>query len=364
MAQIKARTSGAWASVGAASATAVRQLGQRRYQFKLTLLQTTPMLTGPGSLGNTIYWFEPMRVDNILGSNAIAAPDGLPAKYYSWESTDHDQSYGAGTALGGIFLRTAQSPTGPWSNRTLLFQDTSGGAVECETPSVVYMADDPNGRPFYCYYQVDMGTFQCTRLKSSADGRTGWVQEPIRNVLGPSADWTNNRLRVSTNWELGIEHTGYFNPFAHGRRMIAFGRTNGTLPDSFGMYHSYDGIDWQLDARPIRYNVKASGAFDLFVAPTQLRPFLWNGQSYTLTTLANRITPVVRTPVVVPLASNFRNVIGPALPILTPTQAWEDTTLVRHITPYGDGSKVYVYITYGGPSLTSNTGVYELTEAG
>jgi hypothetical protein len=341
-------------------ATPLMRSLDRRYRFRLELLAPEPIFNGSLAVGQTSYWFHPMRVDGILDTTVNNAT------YYSWSSTDHDARF-AVPAPGGVYLQTANSPVGPWSDRMLLFRDTdiiSGQAnMETETPSVVYVPDDSHGRPFYCFYQVQdpAGASQFTRMRShsSGDTATGWTQEPVRNLLSPQSDWSNNRLRIGSNREVGNQqHTGYFNVFQHGSRAYAYSRLGGSA--AFGFWSSLDLINWHLDPHWVRYNITATNNNDQYLAPTQVHPFMWGGQLYTLTTLASKggVTPSIRTPVIVPMSQDFRSFVGRAQPILTPTQDWEVASQVTAIQPFQDGGVMYVYVTYASVKI----GIYQLVE--
>jgi hypothetical protein len=339
--RIEAATTG-----GVAVDASVQAALSYRPYFRLELLDPDPIVTGTHGGGTTLYWFCPMRVDTILGAGALDT-------YYAWESTDHDAIETPG-GDGGVFYRSAPSPIGPWTARTLAFQDLDY-SLETETPEVVYVPEDPNGRPFYCYYQDADATRQFTRMRSSANGRSGWVQEPVKNVMYIAVDWPNNRLRgpnLFYDQTSAQEQVTYFNPIHLGpNRWIAYSRVGAR----FGIWHSWDGRDWMLDPRLLGHETRVTGSGGKSLAGSQYRPFRWKGQLYTLSTI---IQGTLRTPVILSLSEDFRTVLGPPQEILTITQAWEDYDQVTHIRPFLDGGTLYVYITYDGVS----TGVYRLTD--
>jgi hypothetical protein len=316
-----------------------------RPNFRLELLDDEPLAAGLDAVDERLYWFCPMRVDTILGDQALD-------KYYAWESTDHDAQLGG---EGGIYMRTAPHPLGPWTKRFLLFRDDTY-PLEAETPEVVHVPEDPNGRPFYVYYQDSDGTRQITRMRSSANGRTGWVQEPVKNVMYTAVDWANNRLRAPNSFydiHNLQEQATYFNPVHIGpNRWVAYSRVG----SKFGAWHSWDGKDWFLDPRLLGHDTRVTGSPTQSLAGSQFRPFRWKGQLYTFTTI---ITATDRTPVLLALGEDFRTVLGPPYRILNITQDWESSAGVGHIRPFVDDGILYVYVTYNHVE----TGVYRLTDA-
>jgi len=335
----------------------------------LEAVSSQPMVqaTSIGVVANTLYWFGAMYVRGLLGDAALD-------DYYAWESTDH-----AADADSGVYLRTAPSATGPWSARTLLFRDTDtlGGDVnvQTETPSVLYVPGA--ARPFYCYYSVagpDAGDPQFTRLRSSADGRTAWVQESLRTVNSQSSDWANKRLQLSTSggaaqaseYDTSGWHVGYFDPQWIGSQLVSFSRGNALEPDWGLMWHSYEGLDWLMDPRCMRAHTRVIGDTDHYLAWTQWHPFRWNGQWYTLTTLADgrNLGTVGREMVAVPLAPNLRTAVGAPMSVYTAQYAWELVENVRHVRPFTDvDGTLYFYVTYGTEALANGqyTGVYRMT---
>jgi hypothetical protein len=216
---------------------------------KLTLVPGNPVLTSGGVSGTsqTLYWPCIINARSILGGSALDT-------YYLYTSTDH-----ASTAY--VRYHTGPTPLGPWTPKGGdLGSGSSMGLGSNETPRVIYVPEDPNGRPFYCYCHSGGGRSQSTQLYSSANGTSGWTRETgLRFMHNPSAEGGLLTPPVADvlEWE-GDYHTGYFNPVRIGGRYFSKGLFGGTNFLGIGFWHSRDGKIWHLDPRIGRYQQHVS----------------------------------------------------------------------------------------------------------
>jgi hypothetical protein len=172
---------------------------------------------------DTIYW--PWMVDTA----------GLPGEYEHrfrvYYSTNHD------AGPGGIALAEADDLTGPWTHR-LIYTDTHAG-TQTETPSVVYV---PEMGMWHLYYQQSgVGVNQSTLLATSPDGVTAWSRVGIV-------------IDIVAGAFPGDGHTGYAIPHRlPGGTWLAYHLMGGGNFPHFGQSWSRDGVEWQVEPRPLGY---------------------------------------------------------------------------------------------------------------
>lgn len=175
-------------------------------------LQMATAGTPPESIYSPCLWAAGKFLSGI-------SPDRYWRLYYS---TDHatDRTF--------EHIRYADGPTyqGPFTDRGFVYQHPnattySGG----ETPSVIWVPDDPNGQAVYLFYHVRMPSGsgqQNTHMVKSQNGLTGWTT-PVQAV-------------VLTNDEYGAAetHTGYARHFKFGplwgMHHLAAGAGSSTTP--------------------------------------------------------------------------------------------------------------------------------------
>lgn len=332
--------------------------GRARLDVALSPVGDNPILSGAATVGESVYWLSPICVEGLLA-------DPL-ARYYGYYSTDHDDGLGGN---GGIFLATADDVEGPWAKRNADGSLTGGtgdfdgpngtavyidpAAVETETPSVIWMA--ATGL-LHLYYQDQTNGGQYTMLATSQDGldftkNTGTYM--VGGRPGPAIGPYNTTLEV----EGDTIHTGYFNPFFYGEELYAQGLLVGGEYAQLALWHSDDGIAWELDFRAYRYSAHA------VANPLQQRtgiglPFVYQGRLYTLNTVSTFASfgggAADRFVAVAPLADDLRT-IGKVRQALTPSEAWESDNL-RHARPFtaADG-QLYAFVQFD-----NNIAVYRM----
>lgn len=191
----------------------------------------------------------------------IANPLG---DYYMLYSTDHD------TNGGGIGLAYANDPAGPWTvhkpgGNPIIYKDTVAGD-QTETAAVLHVPTDPDGKPFYFYYQQQgVGVNQSTLLAKTADfvtfTRIGIVIQgsPTRAGDGQST---------------------YFRPMLWGDLYVGFHLMGGGDYGMVGMSVSRDGINWVTHPHRIGYATDDIGSSTGRIMPKHL--FQWRGQDWGL----------------------------------------------------------------------------------
>lgn len=128
----------------------------------------------------------------------------------------------------------------------------------------------------FMYYQQDLITAQDQQLTLLAYSRDGLT-------------WTRHGIVIDGNERNGIKHTGYAKVVRVGREWVAFHLLAGGARAIQGISTSKDGIYWYTDPVPIYWDINFAGADgdpdpEFKVAWIGTRPFLWNGQYWTLLT--------------------------------------------------------------------------------
>lgn len=247
-----------------------------------------------------------MRV--MCTDGIVTSPLG---RFYAYISTDHDT---AGTpepwnGKGGVVLAYADSPTGPWtayrngSGQLIVWQDTVVGN-QTETPTPLYVPEDPAGKPIYVYYQNQgAGLNQSTLLARSATGRPEDFERVGIVVQG----------RGTTNpvWP-GDGQSTYLEPMRYDGQIIAVHLIGGGDWAQYGRSYSQDGRNFVTDPR--RY-----GHFSHLVGADNGRRvsirslFRWRGQPWAVVTIGNHTSGFVTAPRqvgLVRLSTDLRRIVG------------------------------------------------------
>jgi len=186
---------------------------------------SNPIFEVADSAAASIYW------PWVINTQHIASPEDT---YYLYYSTDH--------GAGGIYLATAPTPEGPFTDYGLVYNDTTLGNAT-ETPSVVW--DDANSR-FILYYHNNMTTYQETRWATSTDG-INWTRQSTAVISVASG-----------------EHTGYFVPFPWsckaGYSWAAYHLREGGSTPVQEVSYSADLSTWDTDSRQLPYESVLAGA--------------------------------------------------------------------------------------------------------
>lgn len=141
--------------------------------------------------------------------------------YYAYYSTDHD------VGAGGIYLATAPTPEGPWTEYGLVYVDSAQGS-QTETPCVVW---NPFTRELHLYYH------------NSGAGGAGRQS----TALATSTDGLNfNRYGIVLPTTPEYTHTGYAHVWRDGATWRAYSLLEDTT-DTYGFWSSADGKTWSLD---------------------------------------------------------------------------------------------------------------------
>lgn len=290
------------------------------------------MIEGVEAAGESIYFFSPMYVADKL--------DDPIDHYYAWTSTDHDSQY---DGKGGIYLWTAPTILGPWTSQGQVFRDTNKD-TETETPSVVYVADDPDDRPFYCFYQEvddDVLLGQHTRLATSADGED-WTAETSGKLHQAHSTADNQLYMYATTGDDAPtgSHTGYFTPFRVGEAWYGYSLYGGGDNGAFALWGSHDCRAWQLDRRVLRYGahlVGGPGAWER-VNFTNGSPIVLDGRLYMIGSTSDFSSGSgagVRKLVATQIAWDLRTIIGRPYELLTLDQT-DESTNIRCVRAFTD----------------------------
>lgn len=294
-----------------------------------------PIMTGTdATVQKTIYWFDVIYVADLID-------DPIDA-YYGFYSTDHDSSYGG---TGGLFLATAPAITGPYTKRNADGSSAGPAAssdngtpvaiwpenVELETPSLLVVDDDPDGRFLYVYMQ-DKINGQATVLLTSDDGLSfSWERAGKLRTMGqtynnstvadtPVADPASytNILSISQvfNSQSGGLHSGYFNPFRVGDMFYGYG-LYGTGDYAEGaLWASVSAREWMVDPNPLGYQ----SAVVLGDSPrrkwswNQTTPVRWHNSLWAFgstTTFGSDTDVLSRQICAAPLADSLRQLAKP-----------------------------------------------------
>jgi len=294
------------------------------------------MFTSADTGAANLYWPWVIKTDKI------SAP--LDA-YYMYFSTDHN------SGVGGIYMASAPSPLGPWTQRGLVYVDPAsswGSNVgQTETPAVVWDQHNSVLRMFYQQSGAKYGASnvtnalgdQSTLSATSTDGVT-WTKDPAFVLDIPAA-----------NYVYGNGHTGYFLPFQTRTGMYAYSLAGGTDFGAFTMWRCRGQLnDWQsnwqklpfsqeftqggtLAGRRIEWNscfVANSGGVDYLIG--RASDGASGGATSNCRIVAARISP------------SYDSIIERPTVIWSPVEAWESTDM-RSVCPYIENGVLYVYYT-------------------
>lgn len=272
----------------------------------------------------TVYWPWVLYVADLI--------DDPIDDFYLWFSTDHHNG------AGGIYLATGPTPTGPWTQQGLVYQDAVGGR-QTETPSVIW---DPRAGALRMYYQqiAATGAFgtQSTLSATSLDGET-WTKDADFLIDIPGANMIH-----------GDGHTGYFHPFAGRDGWHAYSLCGGGSGPDFVLWRpATSGLDrWLTDYIALGYETQWTQALGA-------RRVEWNmsfcvsylGADYLVHMLSNGAsgtTPADNRLAVAPISADKRKLMGPPEVIWEPTLAWEGNNL-RSSNQLIYNGRVYIYYT-------------------
>jgi hypothetical protein len=191
-----------------------------------------PLFTATDTVLASVYW--PWLVDTatIAGS--------FPRRWRMYYSTDHD------AGAGGIAYAEADQPAGPWTHHPAVYVDTTTGQ-QTETPSVMWVPETARWHLYYQQAGVEGG--QRTMLATSVDG-LAWTRRGVAlsiPLVGGQPD---------TRWPGQQIHTGYAIPHRlPGGRWLMYHLLAGGDHPYFGQSWSADGVLWQIDPRPLMYNL-------------------------------------------------------------------------------------------------------------
>ena len=256
-----------------------------------------------------------MRV--MCTDGIVASPLG---RFYAYIATDHDSP---GTpepfnGKGGVVLAYADDPTGPWTvhrngaGAPIVWQDTVVGN-QTETPTPLYVPDDPDGLPIYIYYQnqgADLN--QSTLLARSATGRPEDFQRYGIVVQG--------RGTTSPIWP-GDGQSTYMQPIRVNGQIVSVHLMGGGDWAQYGRSYSVDGRHFVTDPR--RY-----GHFSHLVGADNARRvsirdlFMWRGSPWAVVTIGNHASGFVTAPRQVGLARlspDLRRIVGTVHTLDDPT---------------------------------------------
>ena len=246
-----------------------------------------------------------MRV--MCTDGIVASPLG---RFYAYISTDHDT---AGTpepwnGKGGVVLAYANDPLGPWTphrsgGEPVIWQDTVVGN-QTETPTPLYVPEDPAGKPIYVYYQNQgSGLNQATLVARSASG----LPEDFERV----GIVVQGRGTAAPVWP-GDGQTTYLEPMRYDGQIIAVHLIGGGDWAQYGRSYSQDGRHFVTDPR--RY-----GHFSHLVGADNGRRvsirslFRWRGQPWAVVTIGSHTSGFVTAPRqvgLVRLSSDLRRIVG------------------------------------------------------
>jgi hypothetical protein len=248
---------------------------------------------------SSVYW--PWLVDTATASGTF------PRRYRMYYSTDHNPG------AGGIAYADANSPHGPWTHHSVIYTDTVVGN-QTETPSVVWVPELSRWHMYYQQANVEGG--QRTMLATSTDG-LAWTRQGVAltiPLVGGQPD---------TRWPGQQIHTGYAIPHRlPGGRWLMYHLLAGGDHPYFGQAWSEDGARWQIDPRPLMYDLHLTHQLGG-------RKIEWNsgylidrdGQLWWLGTVADftsgggaRSTFVAQAPI----AADYRTIQAPPRPLFGP----------------------------------------------
>jgi len=297
---------------------------------RLTKSPSNPIfsLGDQGSGFLTIQW--PWIVNVVQDTGAVGLYGETYRIYYS---TDHED------ATARIGLLTATNRTGPWTDRGVIYQDTTSGN-QTETQSVIW---NPVENLWFMYYhQVQVaGTSigEVTLLATSANGVNGWTR------VGVVCDYpANDMAGFPANGGIG-----YFRPMRIGTKWFAHSLLSGGNYPRFALWNSGDGRKWMMDPRPLGFGSdQATNA--MRVEWNSGTVIFWNGELWWIGLITDfssggqaRVTYYGASPI----SPDLRKLLAPPVKLFNSLQAWEtnpaDNRSGGSLLVDTDGSLVLAY---------------------
>lgn len=292
----------------------------------------TKLFSAGDTSAATVYWPWVIKTDKI--TNPLD-------RYYMYFSTDHD------AGMGGIFLASAPTPMGPWTQRGLVYVDTSTANGQTETPTVMWDAFDGVFRMFYQQISAKYGVGnasqaigdQSTLSATSTDG-INWTKDPnfINDI--PSGGKV-----------YGDGHTGYFILFRTPRGLFAYSLAGGGGGPAFVKWQCRGkSNDWKTDWRPLSFNLEMTQG-----TPLNGRRIEWNssfvvasgGVEYWVGRLSDGAYGLNSANCLIgiaPISPDYRQLLERPVVIWSPTDAWE-TIDMRSVSHFQEAGILYVYYT-------------------
>lgn len=319
---MKVKIAGTWQDIlTAGPVTDPAQVSDLRSPAKLTTDE--PQWTSQG----TIWTVADSSAASMLWPCLVYMGDfaNWPYPAHPWaiyHSTDH------GGASGAIYLITAATPAGPYTDRGLIYQDTTAG-TETETPTVFVVGDEV----WMYYQQLNPGgvATQSTLLAKSSDGET----------------FTRFGIVIDVTYagqSVGDLHTGYAKIHRIGGRWIAHHLLGGSNTAAHTTSYSDDGETWVIDPRPMSTGQGMTGVDDRRLTFQQGNFFLWRGRTWWIGPLivyAYGADPRTGHVVQAPASSDLRHIVAP------PTYVTDELTSLRDCFLTAYGSTLYLVHTSG-----------------
>lgn len=305
----------------------------------------TPMIPLSAQSASSLYW-------PYLINLAQAGGTGYGLLY----STDHD------AGQGGIYMMTAPSPFGPWTDKGRIFRDTGSGWSQTETPSALWNAAEG---VWYIYYQA---------IATAAADPRGVGNQYTKLVTTPDFVTFTNRGIVldKVPYTYGDGNVTYFRPFTYGGSHYGYLLYGGTTNGGQTIAYSKDLLSWQPDPRlvtrspqilthligfdPATFRLKFNGAIVLE----------WRGNPWVImsagTSGAGGGARAINRIIAARLSSDFRRILTRPVDITPTPQSWEGAT---EDVSTGAGASVVtfegrVYCLFRGVSEQSGFGLMEV----
>ncbi|MDF2993241.1 MAG: hypothetical protein K0S37_3755, partial [Microbacterium sp.] len=253
----------------------------------------------PGKAGaDSIYWFRPINAEAFGITNPLD-------KYYWLYSTNH--------TIGGVYLATSPTLTGPFTGRGKVYDDDDGNG-QCETPFAV--RDSTGQYKAAVLYQIaqavgSVGT-QSTKV-AFTDDFINWVEGTVVIDITPSTP--------------GDGHTGYQIAHTVGSATYVQGLYGGGNMPAFAMHVSYDGC------RTFQFVAPLGLERDLITDDRRAERntgaiFTWRGQQWWVGLLTDYVSGSnVKNGrlAVAPISADLTTLLAPPRPVLYPVQGTETT---------------------------------------
>lgn len=265
----------------------------------------------------------------------LSAPGQYGELWRIYYSTDHE------TTTAAVGLLTAPSRLGPWTDRGLIFRDTTSGN-QTETPACVW---DPDNNRWNLYYHQTNGVTgavagQVTVLATSPNGVDTWTRQGIAVDL-PASDGTSGYPAAPA--------IGYFRPWRVGKKWFAYCLLGSGNYPRFALCHSRDGVSWFIDPRPLG-NGAEWGLTSNAINWNSGNVFAWRGRMWWIGLIGDfssggggRSTYYA----LATLSDDMRNFTGPPRTVFSSLQGWEtnpaDNRAGGGLVVDSDGTLVLAY---------------------